>query len=111
MMTSKPSQDSQLSYVVRRSPIHGRGLFARVSIPTDHQIGLYEGRVTQRDGEHVLWVEDDEGRAFGIEGQNDLRFVNHSKSPNAVFLGDELHSLRPIEEGEEITFDYGEDWA
>jgi hypothetical protein len=94
---------------IRRSGIHGRGLFTLVRIARGALIGTYEGPRTRRNGAYVLWVDDD-GEEFGIAGKNDLRFVNHSKSPNAIFLGEELYSLRAIRPGEEITFDYGEGW-
>lgn len=95
--------------MIRRSEIHGRGLFAVRRIPRGARIGIYEGPKTLRNGAYVLWV-DEGGREFGIAGKNDLRFVNHSKRPNAVFEADELFSLRAIAPGEEITFDYGADW-
>ena len=44
-------------------------------------------------------------------GQNELRYVNHSRKPNASFYGDELEALRAIRPGEEITHDYGWEWA
>lgn len=94
---------------IRRSAIHGRGLFALERIARNTRIGTYEGPETQRNGAYVLWV-DDAGREFGIAGKNDLRFVNHSKAPNAIFRGEELYALRGIQSDEEITFDYGEDW-
>ncbi len=97
--------------VVRESPIHGRGLFAALPLEADRMIGFYSGEVTLLDGPHVLWVEEDNGEAFGIDGACELRFANHSHAPNAVFLGEELWTLGPIEAGDEITFDYGPDWT
>ena len=98
-------------YRVRRSPIHGRGLFARAVIPAGQRIGLYEGPVTARDGDYVLWLDDDDLGEVGIDGQNELRYVNHSRRPNAVFEGQELFALETIPPGAEITHDYGEDWS
>jgi len=92
------------------SPIHGRGIFARTSIPEDTHVGDYDGPMTFEDGCYVLWCYDEQDRQFGIEGRNELRYCNHSPEPNAIFLGEELWTLREIEEGEEITFHYGEDW-
>ena len=40
-----------------------------------------------------------DGSWHGINGRNDLRFVNHSERPNAVFEDDELWSLRIIQIG------------
>ena len=96
--------------VVRNSPIHGKGLFAVSRIRRDTKLGTYVGTLTQQNGPHVLWLEDADGNPYGIDGTNDLRFVNHSNEPNAVFLDDELYALRNIQPGAEITFDYGEEW-
>ncbi len=97
---------------VRRSPIHGRGLFAADKIPKGTYLGTYEGVVTDRDGCYVLWVENESrDGVYGVRGRNSMRFVNHASKPNAEFDAEELHSLRPIKPGEEITVDYGPDWA
>ncbi len=96
--------------VVRQSPIHGRGLFAASRIHADSLIGTYEGPRTRDDGPWVLWIAEDGDEPWGIDGRNELRFVNHSPEPNAVFRGEELWSLRPIAPGEEITHHYGDDW-
>ncbi|GAB4175264.1 MAG: hypothetical protein Kow0020_10930 [Wenzhouxiangellaceae bacterium] len=106
----KRYDDNPLVYVAR-SPIHGRGLFARVPIAKGTLIGRYEGPRTRRDGMHVLWVwDEDTGRWEGIDGTNEMRFLNHSADPNADWWGDELYALRDIAKDEEITFHYGEDW-
>ncbi len=102
--------------VVRSSPIHGRGLFARRPIAKDEYIGTYRGRRTQENGMHVLWLwHEQRGRWEGIDGDNEMRFLNHAADPNADWWDTELYALRDIAEGEEITFDYGwdnedEDW-
>jgi SET domain-containing protein len=96
---------------VRESPIHGQGLFAKEPIACDTLIGVYEGAPAFENDTYVLWVEYDDGEVVGIDGQNDLRFANHSSMPNAEFWGDHLYAIRDIPAGAEITFDYGEDWA
>lgn len=89
------------------SPIHGKGLFAKDFIPADTVIGIVQGEPTKTDGEHVLWVDDENG--FLV--QCDLRFINHSDTPNAAYYDDlEVCAMRDIEPGEEITHNYGEDW-
>jgi len=98
---------------VRESHIHGRGLFAKRAIPAGTVLGAYEGpRVTADadDGPHVLWVWVDDETMVGINGQNELRYVNHSTQPNVEFVGPELTALREIEPGEELTHHYGEGW-
>ena len=90
------------------SPIHGTGLFAGKRIDAGTFIGVYEGVRTDNDGTHVLWVEMKPEEWVGFDGTNDLRFLNHSKSPNAELDGQELYALRDIQKAEEITIDYGE---
>lgn len=93
---------------VRRSAIHGHGLFATRPIADDETIGYWEGEPTEDDGPHVLWIDD--GSALRIT--NELRFMNHAPEPNAEFDGTtlEVWACRPIASGEEITIHYGEDW-
>jgi SET domain-containing protein len=103
--------------VVGDSPIHGRGLFARHDISTGTWIGHYDGPVTTENGMHVLWVEAGEDETatsvdgwIGYDGNNELRFLNHAKKPNAEMDGRDLHAARNISAGEEITIDYGEEF-
>jgi SET domain-containing protein len=106
-----PTSASTGVFQVRRSSIHGRGVFAAQPIPEDERIGVYEGKPTEDDGTYVLWVEDGKGGSYGIRGTGPLRFLNHSHEPNAEFDGEELWALRDIAPGEEITFHYGEEWG
>lgn len=101
--------DNPLAYVAD-SPIHGRGLFARQRIKRDEYIGIYEGPDSDEDGMHVLWLWNEDTESWeGINGKNEMRFLNHASEPNADWWGDELYALRTIEADEEITFDYGWD--
>lgn len=96
---------------VRKSPIHGKGVFATRRIAPNRKLGVYGGVRTRRNGTYVLWVEYDEGVVVGINGRTPLRYLNHAARPNAVFYGDELFALSEIQAGDEVTIDYGEDWA
>jgi len=101
--------DNPRAYVAR-SGIHGRGLFAREAIGVDDYIGSYIGPATQKDGMHVLWLwNEDSDRWEGIDGQNEMRFLNHSATPNADWWDTDLYATRAIARDEEITFDYGWD--
>jgi len=95
---------------VRRSAIHGDGLFARKRLRKGQFIGRFEGEPTTTDGTHVLWLIDDEGFETGIHGRNELRFLNHARPPNAEFQDDELFALRNVQPGAELFIDYGEAW-
>ena len=96
-------------FYAKKSPIHGKGLFARKAIRKGDYMGEYYGPVVKENGMHVLWVEEDDGEWVGRDGKNLLRYLNHSKKPLAEFIGFELYALRDIQPDEEITIDYGED--
>jgi SET domain-containing protein len=95
---------------VASSPRHGRGVFARQRFQPGRRIGRFEGRPTTKDGEHVLWLLDDDGSAEGLQVINALRFLNHSSRPNAEIEGLDLYAIRNIQPGTEILIHYGEDW-
>ncbi len=90
---------------VAPSSIHGKGLFARCTLERGQFVGTYLGPPAQRNGSHVLWVEED-GDWVGRRGFNRLRYLNHSARPNAEFDGFDLYVLRRIRPDEEITIDY-----
>ncbi len=95
---------------VKASAIHGLGVFAQIDIPAFTYIGTYRGPITHEDGMHVLWLYDESlDDWFGIDGENEMRFLNHSSDPNAEWSDVDLYATRWISAGEEITFDYGWD--
>jgi len=118
------SSGAKLGIEVRHSPIHGRGLFATGHIPAGIMIAEYVGEIIswneglRREDQGIGdYLFDVDGR-FMIDGvglETDGARVNHSCSPNCdidilesrVFI----FSLRDIEPGEEITFDYNFDPA
>ena len=90
-------------FYVADSQIHGKGLFARKYIGAGEIIGRIDGVPTTTDGEHVLWIAEDNG--FHVKC--DLRFINHSDEPNAVYYDTlEVCALTGIAPGEEITPEY-----
>jgi uncharacterized protein len=97
-------------FQIKRSAIHGRGLFAARSFVPGEVVGVYEGEETSVDGRYVLWVTREDGSELGIKGRNALRFVNHSTTPNCEFSGDELAAIEPIQPGHELTCHYGPEW-
>ena len=99
------SKDDALVYV-DESLIHGKGLFAKCHIGAGEIIGLIQGVPASEDGAYVLWVD---GKT-GIQVQCDLRYINHSDKPNAVYYDTlEVCALTDIAPGEEITHNYGGD--
>lgn len=104
---------SELFYV-KESGIHGKGLFARTHIKQGSFLGTYEGPVTtdmENTGDHVLWVEEDDGSWSGRDGENMLRYLNHHEEPSAEFDGFELFALSDITPDAEVTIHYGEEFV
>ncbi len=111
--SKKSKKKSRPVWEVAPSNIHGTGLFAARKITKHKVIGHYKGPIVlseEDDGDHVLWIEEVCGKVYGVDGQNEMRFVNHSKKPNAYFDGEDLVALAPIKKGDEITHNYGADW-
>jgi hypothetical protein len=114
-------------YVVRRSKIHGSGVYAARDIPKGTRVVEYLGeRIShaQADARYEEKGQDD-GHTFlfvvsskvvidaGVNG-NDARFINHSCDPNCetVIEGGRvfIEALRDIRKGEELGYEYGLTW-
>ena len=111
------------SYSVRRSPIHGRGLFARTPYTPGDLVGEYQGRLidVSEEGEtssaaiddpaYTLLFAIDETHTIdaGVNG-NSIRFMNHSCEPNCEATVDGaqvfVHAVTTIRPGEELSYDY-----
>ena len=110
-------------YVVRRSGIHGRGVFAARDIPKGTRILEYRGVRISYDRAAELYSEDEDQPThtflFEIDddtvidaGQrgNAARWINHSCAPNceAVDEGGRIYieATRRIRAGEELGYDY-----
>ena len=103
---------------VRKSGVHGQGVYAAQTIP--------EGkRIIEYTGERVSWeaAPDDKNDPhtfnFGLEngqvinpeiGGNDARWINHSCDPNCEAVEEDdrvfIYALRDIRAGEELLYDY-----
>ncbi len=118
---------------VRESSIHQRGLFATQYIPAETQIIEYVGeRITKEESdirgekqfEHgqntgdasvYLFTLNDDWDIDGNFPWNDARLINHSCDPNCEAYVNEdetqiwIWSLKDIQEGEELLFNYGFD--
>ena len=93
---------------IRRSLVHGSGVFATRDIKAGEIIASCRGRPVDRDGPYVAWRETKAGveRRYEITGK--LRFLNHACTPNAELSRFDLVAVRPICAGEEITIYYGD---
>ncbi|MFP3556706.1 SET domain-containing protein-lysine N-methyltransferase [Paraburkholderia sp. SIMBA_049] len=108
--------------IVRRSPVHGKGVFALHAIAAGERVLEYKGAITswrnavrrhQREGVegHTFLFGLSDGRVIdGSRGGNSARWLNHACAPNCETIEDEgrifIHSLRPIEPGEELFIEY-----
>ncbi len=103
---------------VRKSDVHGQGVYARQSIPAGTRIVEYKG-------ERVSWQDapdrDDDPHTFnfGLENGevinpevngNDARWINHSCDPNCEAVEEDdrifIYATRDIRAGEELLYDY-----
>jgi len=121
--TAEPSKPW---HVVRRSKLHGNGVFAARKIPAGTQIIEYLGaRISAEEADrrhptnpddpyHTFFFALSSGRVIdGGEKGNDARWINHSCDPNCESQesanGKRLFvtALRDIKRGEELFYDYG----
>ena len=127
MRRARRAVPAELPYVVRRSRIHGRGVYATRSIPQGTRVIEYLGdRITheeadaryehkpQEDGHTFLFVVDDDICLDAGIGGNAARFNNHSCAPNCETLIENsrvfIEAVRDIEPGEELGYDYQLTW-
>mgnify|MGYP000135520506 FL=1 len=95
---------------VRRSAVHGRGLFASLPIKKGTELGLCKTKPAKKDGPYVLSLDDEGNERYRV--LCDLRFINHAKKPNVAYYDDlTVVALKNIKAGQELLHDYGDDWA
>ena len=111
-------------YSVRRSGIHGRGVFAAGPIRKGTVIIEYKGKRVSwdqamarpdsvgTDAAHTFLFELDDGRVIDprVRG-NAARWINHSCDPNCATYEDRdgrvfIEAKRGIRPGEELSYDY-----
>lgn len=122
--TTKSSSAASVPYLVRRSNVHGNGVFARRKIREGEAIEEYKGERIDWDEanlraeqsgapvNHTFFFSLADGRVIdgGSQG-NDARFINHACEPNCEAQEDDdgrvfIHALRDIERGEELNYNY-----
>jgi hypothetical protein len=118
-------------HIVRRSSIHSRGVFARCDIPKDTQVLEYTGeKISKAESERRAQARLIRARKTGVaavyifnlnkkqdldgsSAKNTARLLNHSCAPNCEAIQSRgriwLTALRDIQQGEELTFNYGFD--
>jgi SET domain-containing protein len=109
---------------VRRSGIHGKGMFALQELAKGELVMEYVGEVITwkealrrhphdpSDPNHTFYFQiDDKHVIDGNVGGNSARWINHSCTPNCEADEEEgrvfVRTLRKIKAGEELFYDYG----
>jgi uncharacterized protein len=109
---------------VRRSGIHGKGVFALAPIAGGERILEYTGSVitwkqakkrpphNPDDPNHTFYFHiDDKHVIDGLDGGNAAKWINHACGPNCEADEDDgrvfITALRDIAPGEELNYDYG----
>ncbi len=88
---------------VKKSKIHGKGLFSTEKISKGTVLGKCKTRKTKKTNMYTLW-SDDKPRDVTC----DFKYINHSKKPNVAYYDDyTVVALKKIKPGEELTHDYG----
>jgi uncharacterized protein len=109
---------------VRKSGVHGKGVFALQTIPAGEHIIEYKGEIISwpealrrhphdpKDPNHTFYFHvDDEHVIDAKVGGNAARWINHACAPNCE--ADEtdgrvfIKALRTLKPGEELFYDYG----
>ena len=110
--------------VVRRSGVHGKGVFAVAPIKGGELLLEYKGeRISWKEAlrrhphnpdepNHTFYFALEDGRVIdGKVDGNSARWINHSCAPNCEAEEVDgrvyIHALRDIDEGEELFYDYG----
>ena len=95
-----------MSLYTKKSKIQGKGLFSDVEITKGDWIGSFEGRKAIYKTRFTLWVGNVPYRIVNV-----LKWANHSSTPNAEVDEDQnMWALECIKVGDEILWDYGEEW-
>jgi hypothetical protein len=123
MAATSPDLTTSELIEVRRSGVHGLGVFAAKRIPKGARIIEYVGERVSHDEADRRYEEKDanDSHTFlfivdsktvidaGTDG-NDARFFNHSCDPNCESTVEKkrvyIEAIRDIEAGTELTYDY-----
>ncbi len=109
---------------VKRSTVHGRGVFAMVEMAAGELILEYTGEIIDwpealrrhphdpSDPNHTFYFSLEDGRVIDANhGGNSSRWINHACEPNCI--ADEtdgrvfIRALLPLNPGDELFYDYG----
>lgn len=117
------SKSSPRRFVVRKSGIHGRGMFALADIAKGTRLIEYLGeRMSHKEADRrygdlhdgsahtMLFAATDEVVIDATQWGSSARWINHSCAPNCEAIEDEgrvyIETKRAIRTGEELAYDY-----
>jgi hypothetical protein len=109
---------------VRRSGVHGKGVFALQDLAEGETLIEYVGEIISwdeaqdrhphdpNDPNHTFYFHVNEDRVIdALHGGNSSRWINHSCAPNCEADEDNdrifIKAIRNIKAGEELNYDYG----
>ena len=95
-----------MTYIVKKSSVHGKGVFASEDFDAGELIGNFEVEYAHVETEYTYYYHD-----IKVNVINELKYANHSDDPNSVMIGFDLYASKPIKKGEEILWYYGEEWC
>jgi uncharacterized protein len=118
------SADSGRRIQVKKSGVHGKGVFAARALGKGELVIEYKGEIISwpealrrhphdpSDPNHTFYFHIDDGRVIDAKvGGNAARWINHACTPNceAEQEGSQvfIHTKRAIKAGEELFYDYG----
>lgn len=119
-----PSASPRRRIQVRRSGVHGKGVYALVDLAEGETLIEYTGEIITwqqaldrhphdpANPNHTFYFHIDDGRVIDAKrGGNSARWINHSCAPNCIADEEEgrvfIRALHPIKAGEELFYDYG----
>jgi len=129
--TSKPKPKPKIwtknAFKIKTSTIEGagKGLFAKQRIEIEDTIGYYTGYIIDEVefnnpdrpfSPYVMWVSSKHIIVGEGPEANYTRYINHSEEPNAFLITStrwktaRIEAISTIEPGEEIFFNYGDDY-
>lgn len=119
MHTDSEKCKSARRIVVRRSGIHGKGVFATTYIAAGTRLIEYKGERISGEESAFLYTETTHTFLFmldnnevidGSRNGNTARWINHSCEPNCEATEEDgrlyIDAMREIRAGDEITIDY-----
>jgi SET domain-containing protein len=120
---SKVSSPGGRRIQVRRSGVHGKGVYALRPLAAGERVIEYKGEIISwpealrrhphdpGNPQHTFYFHiDDDHVIDGKEHGNAAKWINHSCAPNCASEVQDgrvfIHALRDIEPGEELFYDY-----